>query len=82
MSAEKLRRDATYPGEFVFGAPGRKRYRWNGEKRPPRKGEFYLSGSIITAYQARGDLSYPYHIAEEVCMIPCPTCNGRGEIAR
>lgn len=75
-SAEKLTRSGVYRGEYSFGELGKKRYRWNGEKRPPHKGEFYLSGSTIIAYRAGGDLSYPYHIAEEVpaAELPCPHC--------
>lgn len=34
-----------------------------GEFRPPRKGEWFLSGAIVAAYQARADLTTPYHIA-------------------
>lgn len=36
---------------------------WTGDKRPPRAGEWYLSGSLITAYRALNDLITPYHIA-------------------
>lgn len=32
------------------------------EKRPPRKGEWYLSGAIPTAYRAPNDLSTSYII--------------------
>jgi hypothetical protein len=37
-----------------------------GEKRPPKKGEWYLSGSVVEAYKALNDLSDPYHIARLV----------------
>ena len=37
-----------------------------GEKRPPRKGEWYLSGAIVEAYRAPNDLSTPHHIARLV----------------
>jgi hypothetical protein len=37
-----------------------------GEFRPPRRDEWFLSGAIITAYQALNDLSTPYYIAELV----------------
>jgi hypothetical protein len=37
-----------------------------GEKRPPKKGEWYLSGAIIGAYRADGNLETPYHIARLV----------------
>jgi hypothetical protein len=36
-----------------------------GEKRPPKKGEWYLSGAIVEAYLSPG-LSTPYHIARLV----------------
>ena len=37
-----------------------------GEKRPPRAGEWYLSGAIVEAYRAPNDLTTPYHIARLV----------------
>lgn len=37
--------------------------KWTGEKRPPKKGEWYLSGAIIEAYQAKYDMTSTYHIA-------------------
>jgi hypothetical protein len=40
---------------------------WDGQPpRCPKKGEWYLSGSIIEAYRAPNDLSTPYHIARLV----------------
>ena len=39
---------------------------WTGEKRCPRKGEWYLSGAYIETYLAKNDLSTPYHIARLV----------------
>lgn len=39
---------------------------WTGEKRPPQKGEWYLSGAVIQAYRAPNALSTPYHIAKLV----------------
>ena len=42
------------------------RARWTGEKRPPRKGEWYLSGAIVEAYKAANDLTTDYHIARLV----------------
>lgn len=41
-------------------------FRWTGEKRPPRKGEWFLSGATIEAYRATADLSSSYPIAEMV----------------
>lgn len=40
--------------------------RATGEFRPPRKGEWYLSGAIVEAYQARADLTTSFHIAKVV----------------
>jgi hypothetical protein len=81
MAAEKLGRSATYPGEFSPLRP-HIRFRWNGEKRPPKAGEWYLSGSIITAYKAQSDLSYPYHIAEAVeVTCTCGSCPVHGRRA-
>jgi hypothetical protein len=37
---------------------------YTGEKRNPKKGEWYLSGSIIEAYQAKNDLNISFHIAK------------------
>lgn len=34
-----------------------------GEFRPPRKDEWFLSGSYIEAYRAEQDLTIAYHIA-------------------
>ena len=54
------------------GAAFRERYKGTfravstGEKRPPRKGEWYLSGAIVTAYRAPNDLSTTFHIARLV----------------
>ena len=42
------------------------RARWTGEKRLPRKGEWFLSGAIIEAYQAKCDMTTPFHIARLV----------------
>ncbi len=35
-----------------------------GVSRNPRKGEWYLSGAIPTAYKAFRDISVPYHICK------------------
>jgi hypothetical protein len=39
---------------------------WSREQRPPRKGEWYLSGNPIGAYQAPNDLTIPYPICHLV----------------
>jgi len=48
----------------------------NGEFREPRMGEYYLSGAIPFAYQARMDLSNPYHICRLATQaeISCDCC--------
>lgn len=39
---------------------------WNGEFREPKKGEWYLSGAIPTAYRAIKDYNEKFHIAKIV----------------
>jgi len=39
---------------------------WTGETRCPKKGEWYLSGSIVEAYRAPNNLSTPFQIAKLV----------------
>jgi hypothetical protein len=39
-----------------------------GELRAPKKGEWYLSGAIATAYRAPNDLSSKFHIARLCCV--------------
>jgi len=39
---------------------------WTGEKRAPKKGEWYLSGAIIQGYKAFHDMDAPYHIGRLV----------------
>ena len=41
-----------------------------GEKRPPSKGEWYLSGAIPAAYRAPTDLSEEYYIAIPISDPP------------
>jgi len=47
------------------GLKGLHAYRVVG-KRPPRKGEFYLSGAIPAAYKAPNDLTSTYVVVERV----------------
>lgn len=69
MSANKLNLGVLYP---LADSPPKPYSRRNvrakatGEKRPPLKGEWYLSGAIIEAYQAPNDLTTPFHIAKLV----------------
>lgn len=39
---------------------------FSGEHRPPKKGEWFLSGAVPEAYYAPNDLSTPYYIAKLV----------------
>jgi hypothetical protein len=61
--------------ESTWGKELRKVAVWNriravatGEKRPPKAGEWYLSGAIPSAYQAQGALSESYNIVR-LCLI-------------
>ncbi|HUS98156.1 MAG TPA: hypothetical protein VMX97_15625, partial [Hyphomicrobiaceae bacterium] len=49
-----------------FGRRSNVRAIATGERRPPSKGEWYLSGAIAEAYRAPNDFSSPYHIAKLV----------------
>lgn len=60
-------------GESYWAKPQLSAYRVLG-RRPPRKGEYYLSGAVPFAYIAPNDLSTPYLIVERVADKPCPTC--------
>lgn len=40
--------------------------------RPPRKGEYYLSGAIVEAYKAKNDLTASYWIVETLSINPMP----------
>jgi hypothetical protein len=35
-------------------------------QRPPKKGEWFLSGAIVEAYRAQNDFTHPYAIAKLV----------------
>ena len=37
-----------------------------GEYRPPKKGEYFLSGAIVEVYQAKQEFATSYHIAKVV----------------
>jgi len=67
--SEKLQLNQLYPLADRPPAPylrSQVRALWTGEKRPPRKGEWYLSGAIIAAYQAPNDLTLNHCIAKIV----------------
>ena len=56
----------TYPlaGEYGWQSKHKWVVRPTGEFRPPRRGEWFLSGAIVEGYQAPNDLSMSYHIAK------------------
>jgi len=79
MSSEKLQRNQVYPLNDFHPAMRHKPLNtigladksigavWDGlSRRCPKKGEWYLSGADIAAYEAKNDLSAPYHIARIV----------------
>lgn len=39
---------------------------WTGEIRPPKRGEWYISGAVPEAYRAASDYTRAYHIARLV----------------
>jgi hypothetical protein len=60
---EKLSIRGLYP---VEGQPHNIRAQWTGAKRPPKQGEYFLSGAIIGAYYASKDMADAYPIARLV----------------
>ena len=68
MDATQVIPNGIYPAAFGSVLIPKKRdyYQANGEFRPPKRGEYYLSGAIVEAYRAPNDLSTPYWIAEFV----------------
>lgn len=61
----------TYPlKDYYIGYPLQHKLRAvsTNEFRPPRKGEWYISGAIPEAYRAPNDLSTPYMIAHIVMV--------------
>lgn len=67
----------TYPGEQQ-GSLTRKtaRYAKTGEFRPPKRGEFFLSGAPPEVYRTPNDLSQSYHIMRPATHdeTHCRTC--------
>lgn len=70
-----------YQGEHtIYGNPaGAPRFVKTGEVRAPRKGEYYLSGAVPTAYRAPNDLTTPYAIMRMATSAEthCPHCGQR-----
>lgn len=83
---ERLMRGKLYLGEgYQSTRESFYMYRWDGKpRRCPKKGEWYLSGAQIEAYQAPNDLTMEFHIAERVLVTttPCPHCSGKGMVAK
>lgn len=65
----------SYPGGTR--ASSRTHFRATGEYRPPRAGEYFLSGAVIEAYRTSNALVTPYWIAEIDPQPPCPACGHR-----
>jgi len=73
FTSDKLKKGAFYPlaehwptalRRFPLGIKVRDiMATWTGEKRAPRKGEWYLSGAKIEAYLAPYNMATPFHIA-------------------
>jgi hypothetical protein len=68
-----VRKGVYYPladSETPPASAGQRAYvraKWiTGEYRTPKKGEWFLSGAIVEAYEAKADLTTVYHIAELV----------------
>lgn len=40
--------------------------------RPPKKGEYFLSGAVVSAYLAASDFATPYWIAEPILDVEAP----------
>tara|TARA_R110002096_G_scaffold66682_2_gene162220 strand:- start:34938 stop:35174 length:237 start_codon:yes stop_codon:yes gene_type:complete len=53
---------------YEIGATDRSKVKavYSGQFRPPRKGEWFMSGSIVEAYKAKSDMTVSYHIARLV----------------
>ena len=69
-TSEHLVKSALYPPAAGFTKKrkdgAKMLFQWRGEMRPPRAGEYFLSGSIIEAYRAENDLDWNYAIAVPV----------------
>jgi hypothetical protein len=56
-----------FPTEFQFPRPGRPSFCESTEEfRPPKKGEYYLSGAEVVGYLAPNDLRISFWIARAV----------------
>ena len=66
------------------GGKDRRVFVLTGENRPPRRGEFFLSGAIPEVYQAFDDLETVYQIAREATTGEkfCECCLQRRPVER
>ena len=49
------------------------------EFRPPKRGEWYLSGAVVQAYRAPQDLTLLFYIVRPTHRAISQTCTVRGE---
>ena len=72
ISPKELKQLGVDPGLSLLGNYIRRDYAvcavFTGEFRPPRKGEWYLSGAVVEAYKAPNDLMEARHIAKLVVI--------------
>lgn len=71
LNPQEMKRFKLESGQGVYlanldYAPRNVKAVFTGEKRCPKKGEWYLGGAIVTAYRAPNDLSTVFHIARLV----------------
>ena len=64
--------EAYQSGDNIFELPKGIRFVKTGEKRPPKKGEYYLSGAIPEGYKAFNDMTEPRYILRKakVELVP------------
>lgn len=64
-----MKKGDLFPAAYEYRClayPRNMRIQYTGEKRCPKKGEWYLSGAIVEGYLAPSNLSYPFHIGKLV----------------
>ena len=57
-----------------FNGKGFTLFRWTGENRNPKKGEYFLSGAIPEVYKAFNDMTTPYNIMREATELKKRMC--------
>lgn len=66
---EKFFQSADFPERWQKDV----RFKKTKEFRPPKKGEWYISGAIPEAYKAFNDLDTPFWIAKRVIVRLIPS---------